>query len=72
LDSPDAVKQFLEEQGESFMASAGVTTLTMMLSTDNQNDRIEWLVSLYATQTGGSLTMRIDATSGEILEIVQV
>ncbi len=72
LDSPDAMKQFLEEQGESFMASAGVTTLTMMLSTGNENHRIEWLVSLFANQTGGSLTMRIDATSGEILEILQV
>jgi hypothetical protein len=40
----------------------------MMLSTSNETGRIEWFVSLFGDQTLGSLTMRIDATSGEVLE----
>jgi hypothetical protein len=42
------------------------------LNTDNSNGRIEWFVSLFAKQTGSSLNMRIDATSGEILSIEEV
>jgi hypothetical protein len=71
LDSRDAIEQFLQEGGTNFIKNEGVTTLTMMLSTENrqQNGRLEWLLSLFATQTGRSLTVRMDATSGEILEV---
>jgi hypothetical protein len=62
------IQQFLGQGGAEFMTSNGVTTLTMMLSTGNENGRIEWLVSLFGDQTLNSLTMRIDATTGEILE----
>jgi hypothetical protein len=69
LDSREAIEQFLSEQGREFMAASGVTTLTMMLTTGNESGRIEWLVSMFANQTGASLTMLIDATSGDILDI---
>jgi hypothetical protein len=72
LDSRDAVRQFLDEGGGAFMESNRVTFLTMMLSTDGQNGRMEWLVSLFATQTGDSLTMRIDANTGEIVEVEEL
>ena len=68
LDSGDIIKQFLDQGGEEFILTNGVTTLTMMLSTSNDTGRIEWFVSLFGDQTLGSLTMRIDATSGEVLE----
>lgn len=69
LDSRDAIQQFLSEGGVNFIGNNGITTLTAMLSLDNPNNRIEWLLSLFATQTERSFTMRIDATSGEVLEI---
>jgi hypothetical protein len=72
LDSRDAIQQFLEEGGATFMETAGVTNLIIQLNTDNSNGRIEWFVSLFAKQTGSSLNMRIDATSGEILSIEEV
>ncbi|RMG95498.1 MAG: hypothetical protein D6706_11925 [Chloroflexi bacterium] len=70
LDSRDAVQLFLDAGGADFIAQEGITTLTMTLSLGNQsgNNRMEWLISLFATQNGRSFTMRIDATSGEILE----
>ena len=69
LDSKDAIEQFLAEGGESFINNNGVTNLTMMLSTSSETGRIEWLVSLFGTQTLRSLTMQLDATSGEILTL---
>jgi hypothetical protein len=69
VDSRAAIRQFLDEGGTTFMDAAGVTNLIMRLSTDNQSGRIEWFVSLFATQSGGSFTMRIDATSGEVLSV---
>lgn len=72
LDSRDAIQQFFDSGGSMFAETQGITILTMMLSLDNQDGRIEWLISLFATETGNSLTMRIDATSGEILNIDEV
>jgi hypothetical protein len=68
LDSRDIIEQFLDQGGEEFILNNGVTTLTMMLSTSNDTGRIEWFISLFGDQTLRSLTMRIDATSGEVLE----
>jgi hypothetical protein len=72
IDSRDVMRQFLDQRGSAFMGENGVTTLTMMLSADGQQGRIEWLVSLFATQTGKSLTMRFDATTGEVIEILEL
>ena len=68
LDTGDIIKQFLGQGGEEFILNNGVTTLTMMLSTSNDTGRIEWFISLFGEQTLRSLTIRIDATSGEVLE----
>lgn len=68
LDSKDVIEQFLNQGGEQFISSNGVTTLTTMLTTNNEANRIEWFISLFGDQTGASMSMRIDATSGEILE----
>ncbi|MCA9946242.1 MAG: hypothetical protein H6656_09725 [Ardenticatenaceae bacterium] len=70
LDSQEAIESFLNAGGNSFIESAGVSTLTMALFTDDQerNGRMEWQISLFSLQTNQALTVRLDATSGELLE----
>lgn len=68
LDSSDVMKLFFSEGGSNFMSQEGVTTVTMMLTTNNDNGRIEWLLSAFSSQTGHAFTIRVDATSGDILE----
>lgn len=69
LDSPDAVRIFLAEGGNAFLAEQGVVTMTMALlaSDGEENGRLEWQVALFSLQTGQAFTMLIDATSGEVL-----
>ncbi|MCB8918144.1 MAG: hypothetical protein H6666_09470 [Ardenticatenaceae bacterium] len=71
LDSRAAIQRMLAAGGDSFLSSASYTILTVALTTSNESQRIEWLISLLATQSGSAYTMRIDATTGEILEIIQ-
>ncbi|HEX6386026.1 MAG TPA: hypothetical protein VF177_15255 [Anaerolineae bacterium] len=70
LDSHEVVEIVLNEGGTAFINDEEITVLTMALSADNadQDGRMKWLASLFAPQNGRSLTVRIDATSGEILE----
>ena len=67
VDSPAAVARAMQEGGEAFLNRAGVTTLTASLSTARTEDRIEWLVSLISKYTGDAFTVRIDATSGDVI-----
>ncbi len=69
LDSHEAVRVFLAGGGSTFMAEQGVTTMTMALlaSDGEENGRLEWQLALFSLQTGQAFTMRLDATSGEIL-----
>ena len=71
VDSPDAVNKVLTEGGKAFMDKEGITILSMTLVTNDpyENGRLEWLASLIGTQTGNSYTMRIDAASGDVIEI---
>jgi hypothetical protein len=70
LDSKDAIEIFLAGGGNTFLAEQGVSTMTMaLLASDGEaNGRLEWQVSLFSLQTGQAFTMRLDATSGEVLE----
>lgn len=72
LDSSDVITKFLAEGGKTFIDTEGVTILSLTFATNNPNDngRLEWLISALATQTGHSYTMRVDAASGETLEII--
>jgi len=72
LDSQEVIQILLREGGQEFIQNQGVTTLTMTLFTDDkeQNGRIEWLLGLISLKNNHSITMRIDATSGEILETI--
>ena len=69
LDSQDAIETFLASGGNSFLAEGGVSTLTMaLLASDAEgNGRLEWQLSLFSLQSGQAFTMRLDATSGEVL-----
>ena len=71
IDSPQAIHRMLQEGGERFINSERITTLTMTLSTDNPSGRMEWFISLFGGQTGNSFTVLLDATSGEILDVIQ-
>ncbi|HUM71751.1 MAG TPA: hypothetical protein PLK31_23235, partial [Chloroflexota bacterium] len=70
LDSQEAVATLLSAGGSQFLGETGVASLTMMLTMDDSdgNGRMEWQLTLIAPQHGRGLKMRIDATSGEILE----
>lgn len=68
IDSAEAITILLEQAGgDQFLRTQGVSILNMNLSTVTQSGRIEWLISLFSSQTGQSLTIRVDATSGEII-----
>jgi hypothetical protein len=71
LDSSDAIERLLQEGGGAFINEEGITALTMTLTTDAGNGRIIWHIQLSATQSLRSLTLSLDATSGEVLEINQ-
>ncbi|MCB8979549.1 MAG: hypothetical protein H6657_19235 [Ardenticatenaceae bacterium] len=43
-------------------------TMALMASDIEVNGRLEWQVALFSLQTGQAFTMRLDATSGEVLE----
>ncbi|KAA3660604.1 MAG: hypothetical protein DWQ04_18905 [Chloroflexi bacterium] len=74
LDSDDAVGIMLESGGKEMIEEEGITILTMALLAGNQNDsnELEWLVSLIAPQNGRILDLRLNAVSGEMIEIIQV
>jgi hypothetical protein len=70
LDSNEVITTLLNDGGEQFLAEQGITTLMMMLTTENEkgDGRMEWQVNLVSVQNARALKMRIDATSGEVLE----
>lgn len=71
LDSTDAIERLLQEGGSAFINEEGVTALTLNLTMDADNGRILWQIQLAATQSLRTMTLSLDATSGEILEINQ-
>ncbi len=70
LDSREVIRSLLQEGGNDFINQEQVTTLTTALFADDQerNGRMEWQASLISLANGRALTLRIDATSGEILD----
>ncbi|MCA9969524.1 MAG: hypothetical protein KC425_04870 [Anaerolineales bacterium] len=71
IDSEQAVDIFLNAGGAAFMRDNGVTTLIMQLTTSSADGRVIWLASLFGEENGRSFTMRIDATSGDVIETVE-
>lgn len=68
VDSPQAIQILLEQAGgDEFLRSQGVSILNMNLSAVAESGQLEWFISLFSSQTGQSLIIRIDATNGEII-----
>jgi hypothetical protein len=57
--------------GEQFLNQNGVSTLTVSLAADVGENRTEWFMSLFSISNGNSFTVSIDATSGDILDVIQ-
>ena len=74
LDSDDAIQIMLESGGTQMIADEEITILTMALLAGNQNqsNELEWLVSLIAPQNGRILDLRLNAFTGELIEMAQV
>ena len=70
IDSTVAIYRLLDEGGDNFLDENGISTLTMSLTNDEQSDRLEWLLLLLGTQASNTLIMRLDASTGEVLETI--
>lgn len=70
IDSDEVIDLFLQEGGRQFLSEEGVTTMAMILSADDKeaDGRMEWEINVINLQNARGLKMRIDATSGEVLE----
>lgn len=71
INSPQAVEQIMAHGGSEFLSGKSDTSISLSLSTVSVNGRMEWLVSLFDEQSDDFMAMRLDATSGEVLEIIQ-
>jgi hypothetical protein len=71
VDSPAVATTLLEQGGSAFIDQEGLTTLVMTLSTNTQAGRIEWFASLVGNQTGNSLNLVMNGTTGEVIEIAR-
>lgn len=72
IDSNEAIRLLLEQGGSQFLEQEQITILTMVLMTHTQtpSQQMEWFLSLIGTESGNSIDLRINAASGELLEIV--
>ena len=68
IDSGVAVYRWLDEGGTDFLNRNGIGTMTMSLSAGFQDHRPEWVVLVLSARDADTLTMRMDASTGEILE----
>jgi hypothetical protein len=60
----------MDEGGDKFLNRNGISSMTMSLSLDGRRDRPEWLLLLLGTQASDTFSMRLDATTGEVLETI--
>jgi hypothetical protein len=71
VDSKVAILRLLDEGGDNFLNKNGLSTLKMSLSIGEQGARPEWFMVMLGTEPDNSMTMRLDATTGEVLETVK-
>ncbi len=67
INSGEAVQIFLNNGGREFLSTENNVSVTMNLDMLAQSEQPEWLIAAIGTQTGRSLTLWVDATTGEIL-----
>lgn len=71
VDSKVAIYRLLDEGGDDFLDDNGISSFTMSLVNDKSRERPEWLLLLLGTQADRTLIMRLDASTGEVLETVR-
>jgi hypothetical protein len=69
VDSPAAVAALMAAGGDAFLGDNPVSTLVATLSLGGNHGRIEWFISLFGNHSDQSLSILLDATTGELLEI---
>lgn len=69
IDSDDALNIFLTNGGENFINSQTDVTVATQLSTISESGRMEWLISAFANRNGETLTLVIDASTGDVIEV---
>lgn len=67
LDSTQAIDKFMAEGAAQFLQAEGPSTMIMKLTA--VDDQMVWFLSLFANGSGRAFTMRIHATTGEVLEL---
>lgn len=72
VDSNEIVDQLFASGGTQFLEREGNSILTMTLARNLRTGRLEWFVSLISNGTSHSLTMTIDAGTGEILLLEEI
>ncbi len=72
INDAQAMRIFLENGGEDFFNSEETIYMTMQLSTVAEENRVEWLIAAVAEETGHSITIWIDAGSGDIIDTLLV
>lgn len=70
LDTNEAIAVFNVNGGADFFQNQQDITFSMQLST--AGERMEWLIAAVSGSSGHSLTLWVDATSGEVLDIQAV
>ena len=68
----EAIRIFLANGGSTFMETEKSIYMTMQLSTVEDHSRIQWLIAAVADETGHSITMWIDAQSGEVIDTLLI
>jgi hypothetical protein len=69
IDSHEALVVFLLHGGNQFLDQQEDVTVTSQLDAYSDNSRMVWLVSAFANRNGNTLTLVIDATSGDVIEV---
>lgn len=72
VDSPQAMGIFLDEGGRDFLTAGHPdTNVHMHLSARADSGRLLWNVSALSAASGTFVSVQIDATSGQVVEVMQ-
>ncbi len=72
VDSPQAMGIFLDQGGRDFLVAGHPdTNVHMHLSARAENGRLLWTVSALSAASGSYISVQVDATSSDVVEILQ-
>jgi hypothetical protein len=72
LDSAEILNMLFQRGAETFITRNGNVSLTLSLTTDNDEGKLIWFASLIAPKNGETMLLQVDATNGEILSFQQI